>query len=161
MANSYVLKALRILGLEEILKLSKAAFVKPALMKKAAGEDLIIWSDASNNKEPQASEEEPMGTVLPFRKHASDFNKFSEAELDSSKNKDKSVDVAGNIQSTEFMLWNREQPKDSNSAVSKKEAAKEYAKSTEMYVVKTATVEGKEKIRFANTNGVLVDKKQA
>jgi len=59
------------------------------------------------------------------------------------------------------MLWNREQNKDSNSPVLKKEAAKEYARSTEMYVVKTATVEGKEKIRFAHTNGVLVDKKQA
>lgn len=161
MANSYVLKALRILGLEEILKLSKAAFVKPALMKKAAGEDLIVWSDAPDNQEAQIPDEDQMGTVLPFNKHVSDFNKFSEAELDPSKTKEKPVESQGNIQSTEFMLWNREQPKDSNSAVSKKEAAKEYAKSTEMYVVKTSTVEGKEKIRFANTNGVLVDKKQA
>ena len=41
------------------------------------------------------------------------------------------------------------------------DAFKGYRKSTEMYVVKTPTHEGKDKIRFASTNGVLVNKKQA
>ena len=43
----------------------------------------------------------------------------------------------------------------------KKEAARGYARATEMYVVKTSKIEGSDSIRFASTNGVLVDKKQA
>ncbi len=161
MAKSFVLKALRILGLEEILKLSKAAFVKPVLMKKAAGEDLIVWSDAPESEVVASAADEKSATVLPFKKHASDFSKFSEPVSEQDKAKVLSPEAPCSFHSSEFMLWNRELAKDTSSPVLKKEAVKEYARSTEMYVVKTATVEGKEKIRFAHTNGVLVDKKQA
>ena len=159
MAKSFVLRALRILGLEEILKLSKAAFVKPALMKRAAGEDLIVWNDAPETQDIHTGpEDESKGKVLPFKKNLADFAK---SEFDAEKAKAESSEAQSSMQSTEYVLWNREQTQAANSPVLKKEAAKEYARSTEMYVVKTSTVEGKEKIRFANTNGVLVDKKQA
>jgi len=157
-AKSFVLKALRILGLEEILKLSKAAFVKPVLMKRAAGEDLIVWNDAPETQGIHVDSDQPKGKVLPFKKNLTDFPKSS---FNQEKAKEDSSETHCNMQSTEYVLWNRDQNKDANSPVLKKEAAKEYARSTEMYVVKTSTVEGKEKIRFANTNGVLVDKKQA
>jgi hypothetical protein len=160
-ANSYVLKALRILGLEEILKLSKAAFVKPVPMKRAAGEDLIVWSDAPETLDSATDNDEHMATILPFKKQLSDFTTVNESDLEPAKLKDQTSEPSNSIQSSEYILWNREQSKDANSPVLKKEAAKEYARSTEMYVVKTSTVKGKEKIRFANTNGVLVDKKQA
>ena len=45
--------------------------------------------------------------------------------------------------------------------VQKKDAFKGYEKSTEMYVVKTTTHDGKDKLRFAATDGVLINKKQA
>lgn len=130
-------------------------------MKRAAGEDLIVWSDAPETVDSNKDNDEHKATVLPFKKHLSDFNKFNETDLDPAKLKDQASESSNTIQSSEYILWNREQSKDASSPVLKKEAAKEYARSTEMYVVKTSTVEGKEKIRFANTNGVLVNKKQA
>jgi hypothetical protein len=157
----YVLKALRILGLEEILKLSKAAFAKPVFMKRAAGEDLIVWSDASEGANKAEDPTENIGTVLPFKKQQSGSTSFSEPLSQNEKSPTHLEEAPCNIHSSEFMLWNREQTKTASSPVLKKEAAKEYAKSTEMYVVKTSTIEGKDKIRFANTNGVLVNKKQA
>lgn len=158
MAKSYVIKALRILGLEEILKLSKAAFVKPVFMKRAAGEDLIVWGDAPENiDKPEGN----AGIVLPFKKKQTAPLSFPEPASNNEKPQANLAETPCNIQSSEFILWNREQTKTASSPVLKKEAAKEYAKSTEMYVVKTSTIEGKDKIRFADTNGVLVNKKQA
>lgn len=161
MAKSYVLKALRILGLEEILKLSKAAFVKPIFMKRAAGEDLIVWSDAPGNNDKLEGPAGNAGTVLPFKKKQLAPSSFPEPVSNNEKPPANLAETPCNIQSSEFILWNREQTKTASSPVLKKEAAKEYAKSTEMYVVKTSTIEGKDKIRFADTNGVLVNKKQA
>ena len=141
-------------------KLSKSALVKPVMMKRAAGEDLIVWSDAS--EEAQAKTQEgTLGVVLPFKKQLSDFAKISESTFEANNLKDPPVEAPSPIYSSEFMLWNKELIKESSLPVLKKEAVKEYARSAEMYVVKTSTVEGKDKIRFASTNGVLVDKKQA
>lgn len=159
MAKSYVLRALRIFGLEEMLKLSQSALVKPVLMKKAAGEDLVVWDDASETAGQIKAQEENLATVLPFKKNLADFTKIQETEIDPSKVTPQ--ESTPNLHSSEYMLWNREMTKESGVPVLKKDAVKEYARSAEMYVVKTATVEGKEKIRFASTNGVLVDKKQA
>lgn len=161
MAKSYVLKALRIFGLEEMLKLSQSALVKPVMMKKAAGEDLIVWSDASEGEANAKAPEEKLAVVLPFKKQLSDFAKISEPVSESDHLNDSTPESSSPIYSSEFMLWNKELVKESSVPVLKKEAVKEYARSAEMYVVKTSTVEGKDKIRFASTNGVLVDKKQA
>jgi hypothetical protein len=160
-AKSYVLKALRIFGLEEMLKLSKSALVKPVMMKKAAGEDLIVWSDAPEEETHAKAPEESLGVVLPFKKQLSDFAKISEPSSEANNSKEPPLEASSPIYSSEFMLWNKELIKESSVPVLKKEAVKEYARSAEMYVVKTSTVEGKDKIRFASTNGVLVDKKQA
>jgi hypothetical protein len=159
--KSHVLKALRILGLEEILKLSKAAFVKPVFMKRAAGEDLIVWSDAPENIDKLDGPSGNNGTLLPFKKKQPAPSSFPEPVSNNDKAPTNLAETPCNIQSSEFILWNREKTKTASSPVLKKEAAKEYAKSTEMYVVKTSTIEGKDKIRFADTNGVLVNKKQA
>jgi hypothetical protein len=162
-AKSYVLKALRIFGLEEMLKLSKSALVKPVMLKKAAGEDLIVWSDASEEEtQTQAkAPEETLGVVLPFKKQLSDFAKITETGVETKNSKEPPLEASSPIYSSEFILWNKELNKETSVPASKKEAAREYARSAEMYVVKTSTVEGKDKIRFASTNGVLVDKKQA
>lgn len=158
MANSYVLKALRIFGLEEMLKLSQAALVKPIMLKKAAGEDLVFWSDDPDEEAVPSSIPETPGKVLPFRKN---FRlPVEEVSQDKKLKSEASEEEQKHIVTTEFVLLNREMAKE--SAVSaKKDAAKGYARATEMYVVKTSNIEGTESIRFASTNGVLVNKKQA
>lgn len=158
MANSYVLKALRIFGSEEMLKLSQSALVKPVMLKKAAGEDLVFWSDAPDEETEPFSTPELPGKVLPFRKNFK--APVEEVPQDKKQKSEDSEEEQNHLVTTEFVLLNREMAKE--SAVSaKKDAAKGYARATEMYVVKTSNIEGTESIRFASTNGVLVNKKQA
>jgi hypothetical protein len=162
-AKSNVLKALRIFSLEEMLSLSQAANIKPVLMKKAAGEDLLAWTDAPSvavERHAKGSEER-QGVVLPFKSKVTDSSKISESAPVVGDTEQGQGELPSSLFSTESMLWSKELSRDSSAPTLKKDAAKEYARSAEMYVVKTTTIEGKDKIRFASTNGVLVDKKQA
>jgi hypothetical protein len=159
-AKSYVLRALKILGLEEIVRLSQVLKVKPAMMKKAAGQELVSWSDASDQAEVnRAQESPPLATILPFKK---ELPRREQEESSTPSDPAQSTDAEiPNLVSSEFILWQRELTKDVSSPLMSKEAVKGYSKSTEMYVVKTPSADGTDKIRFASTKGVLVNKKQA
>jgi hypothetical protein len=160
-AKSFVLRALRIIGLEEILKLSQMALIKPVMLKKAAGEDLVVWDDAPESEHPKPADSDPiLAKVLPFPKPISEFAQTLDSRV--TPNQAKRLDeTPTNIQPTELMLWGRELGKDLSDPAFKKNGAKEYAKSSDIYIVKTTALEGKEIFRFAATNGVLVNKKQA
>ncbi len=158
MAKSFVLKALRIFGLEEILKISRTIQVKPVELKKAAGEELMAWnygSDAVAHVEPNPEEK----NVLPFNKKPYQPNDLDNSQERPAK-KEVSTDDSSSILSSDFLLWHRELTRDVSVPL-KKDAVKGYARSTQMYVVKKPSSEDAEKIRFASINGVLVDKKQA
>ncbi len=159
MAKSFVLRALRVFSLEEMLNLAEARRVKTSLMKKAAGEELVVWDDVpETTTKVKAATPETSDNVLPFQKKTAikDVEPLPDPAL-----KDSPEGETSTLLSSEFILWQRELTKDSGAPHSKKDAVKGYSKATEMYVVKTPDVEGKEKIRFASTNGVLVNKKQA
>lgn len=160
MSKSYVLQALKIFGFEEMLKLSQTGQVKSVLMKKAAGAELIVWDDAPEPEGHKHQDEASKDNVLPFKKQFGPASEVSEPIADPHLPEFKPSEESANFYSSEFMLWQRELSKD-NTAPLKKDAVRGYARSTEMYVVKTPTIEGKEKIRFAETNGILVNKKQA
>ncbi len=153
MTKSYVLQALGIFSFDQMLNLSQVAALKVP-MKKAAGAELIVWDDAPSST-PQIKASKPEADILPFKKSSElstpieDPNELTHPSEES-----------GNFHSSEFMLWQRELSQ-GHAGPTKKDAVKGYSRATEMYVVKTPTVEGKEKIRFASTNGVLVNKKQA
>lgn len=153
MTKSFVLQVLKIFGHEEMLKLSQLAPVKVAQMKKAAGAELIVWDDAPEPEEHPDNSRPPKDNVLPFKR-------FPEATPDPRLAEARASEESQNFQSSDFMLWQRELGRE-NAVPDKKDAVKGYARATQMYVVKTPTVEGKEKIRFAETNGVLLNKKQA
>lgn len=154
--SSFVLNALKILGLDEMLKLSEVLHVKQVPLKKAAGEDLVVWDDTETIHQPQKrTRVEEEAKVLQFpKKTIADLAPVPEAvegvEGDSI-----------NLLNTEIMLWQREISRQTGDTFHKQDAFKGYKKSTEMYVVKTSDLDGKDKIRFASTNGVLVNKKQA
>lgn len=152
--STFVLRALKILGLEEMLKLSQVLHVKQVPLKKAAGEDLIVWDDAPTISPKKSPQEE--AKVLSFpKKTIHDLAPMPE-EVPEQDDKDRP-----NFLTSDMVLWQREIAKTNGENVHKLDAFKGYKKSTEMYVVKTPTPEGKDKIRFASTNGVLVNKKQA
>lgn len=154
--STYVLRALKILGLEEMLKLSEVLHVKQVPLKKAAGEELIVWDDAPEKSQQPVQRERPEAKVLPFPKKT--INDL--APMPEHPEGVQEEEVPGFIGS-DLVLWQREISRQSGDNIHKLEALKGYKKSTEMYVVKSSDKEGKDKIRFASTNGVLVNKKQA
>ncbi len=155
MAKSFVLSALRIFGLEEILNLSRVNNISGAIYKKAAGEELVSWGDAPEKAMHNHFSKQQPDNVLLFKKDRFEPLPENRTLVDSAH------EEPSNLISSEFILWQRELTKDSGTTVLKKEAVRGYSKANEMYVVKTPTNEGKDKIRFAATNGVLIDKKQA
>lgn len=157
--SAFVLQALKILGLEEMLKLSEVLHVKHAPLKKAAGEELIVWDDSTERpvKKAATSGDRPDAKILSFpKKTIADLTPPVAPESPHEEEKEHS-----NLVTSELVLWQREMARGNEGNIQKLDAFKGYHKATEMYVVKTPTIDGKDKIRFAKTKGVLINKKQA
>lgn len=157
--SSFVLQALKILGLEEMLKLSEVLHVKHAPLKKAAGEELIVWDDSIERpvKQTASSGDRPEAKILSFpKKTIADIAPPVAPDAPPEEENEHS-----SLITSELVLWQREIARGNEGNVQKLDAFKGYHKATEMYVVKTPTIEGKDKIRFAETKGVLINKKQA
>jgi hypothetical protein len=136
MSNLYVLGALKIFTYDEMLTIAQSNKSRAAL-KKAAGAELVVWEDDSASVDEAIV---PEGKVLAFkRKDEGDGGE----EVESAD--------------TELLFWQRNHAPRGGS----KEVVKGYKKATETFMVKTKDVEGKEKISFAATHGVLINKKQA
>ena len=155
--SHYVLRALKILGLEEMLNLSQV-LQKQVPLKKAAGEELMVWDEAQPEA-PKRSLKEPEARVLEFPKK--NLKQITQEVGLEDPAQPEGEPEASHVLSSEMILLQREITKNTGETVQKIDAFKGYRKSTEMYVVKTPTIDGKDKIRFASTNGVLINKKQA
>jgi hypothetical protein len=151
--KSYVLSALRVFGQEQILKLSRIVNSSTSIFKKVAGDELVAWNNAPEESTSDPLKSELSDNVLPFRPAKNDVPESVELPSESKESSD--------FSSSDFIMWQRELSRGTGNSQQKIEAVKGYSKATEMYVVKTPTIEGKDKIRFASTNGVLVNKKQA
>ena len=161
--QSFVLKALRIIGLDDIQRITEIIHIRQAGLKKAAGEELVFWED--HPVEESVKAQGPDAKVIPFTKKDllkeakelmlnDDIEKAEEA-------KKKLEEHTPGILSADALLWQRDMAKSAEGSLHKIEAMKGYKRSTEMYVVKTHDESGKEKLKFASTGGVLVNKKQA
>lgn len=157
MANTpFVLKALKILGPEEILKLSEVLQIKRAPLKQAAGGEFIVWDDAVDGK-PEKPQEESLAKVLPFtKKSVLNVPSLPDPALEQAPQNESETLIHSDL-----ILFQRERGKELSAKGHQLDASHGYKKATEMYVVKTTDIDGKDKIRFAQINGVLVDKKQA
>jgi hypothetical protein len=156
--SHFVLRALRILGLEEILKLSQVLYLKQIPLKKAAGEDSIELNNPSAKAASSVSrQDQDDAKVLNFpQKTIQDIVSNTGQIPERPQDEDRP-----NFLTSEMVLWQRELAKNNGENVNKLDAFKRYKKSTEMYVVKSPSSDGKDKIRFASTKGVLINKKQA
>ena len=145
--TSFVLQALKILGSEEILKLSEALHHKSIPVKKAAGEDLVVWNEAPEAPKRKESAESTSADILIF------------PERPKRSEEDEQEHTPG-LMASELIFWQREMSKHTGE-VQKSEALKEYKKSTNVYMVQTVETDGKKSSRSAATEGVLINKKQA
>ncbi|MFL5783377.1 MAG: hypothetical protein ACJ76H_02135 [Bacteriovoracaceae bacterium] len=121
--------------------------------KQAAGSDVVFWKQSRS--EPKKKEEGPRSEakVLHFNRPAPQVEEKVE-EVETSTDEVR-------IMSSDVVLLQREISRETNHETHKASAKSGYQKATEMYVVKSQSLDGKEKIRFASTNGVLINKKQA
>lgn len=155
----FVLQALKVVGWEDIQRMTAVTHIQTPL-KKAAGEELIFWEDTpveQVSKAPQGGE----GKVIPFTQRAAFKESESLKSLTEPPPPPPKEEHDPNVVSADTVIWQREMAKRSEKSLHKNEAMKGYKKSAEMYVVKTQDEEGKEKIKFASTRGILVNKKQA
>lgn len=154
--SNFASKALRILGLEEVLKLSEILLERQIPLKKAAGEELTSWNDAVDKKPVKKQAEAETAKILAFPRKARDLEPYQEHVPEHSPSPVPLADGDGDT-----LLWQHEFKRSNFESISKLNAFKGYQKASEMYVVKVPTPEGKDKITFAATAGVLVNKKQA
>lgn len=135
-------------------KLSEVLHVKQIPLKKAAGGELIVWDDGDQQAPKRLRLQEDAKILAFTKKTIRELAPLQEESLPKQEKPD-------SLLTAEAILWQRELSKQAGETSHKMDAFKGYKKSTEMYVVKTPTLDGKDKIRFASTNGVLVNKKQA
>ena len=152
---SPVLKAFSLLGPEEILELSEVMGKVP-VGKKVAVDILVFFEE---DEVPVMKKPKKEAKVLPFTKPKLEpLEAVSPApkEGDPQENSELPSLVTG-----EMALFQRELGKEGDEALSRIDAKKGYSRITNVYLVKSKDLSGKEKIRFADTNGVLINKKQA
>ena len=144
----YVLHALKILGLEEMLKLSEVLHTKKIPLQKAAGQDFVIFDEVLHEA-PNVPKQED-AKILTFPK--------AKAEAPAPAESDQ---VNENEASTEsdLFLWHQEVNKHQSEKGSQQGALKGYKRNNEIFVVKTKDENGKIQVRHASTEGVLVNKK--
>jgi len=152
--SPYVLRALCILGPEEILKLAHVLNREEVSFKKAAGDDFVFWKDKKAPAKKPENKPKTEAKILHFSRPAPQVDERPETPEESDTGE------SGGILSSEVILMQREISRESASETQKASARSGYQKATEVYVVKS-NIDGKEKIRFASTNGVLINKKQA
>ncbi len=123
--------------------------------KKASGDDGVIWKQdrAPSQKRKEASAPTE-AKVLPFSRPSTHV---PEPKIETSSESDEEPQIL----SSDVILLQREIARETGTGDKKAAASRGYQKATEMYVVKSQTLDGKEKMRIASTNGVLVNKKQA
>jgi hypothetical protein len=149
----YVLLALQILGLEEILKLSKVLNTKKIPLKKAVGQDLIVWDEDDLSTKKETVQEE--AKILLFSPPTEVVPLAPTSPCDTKTQQDESSTQS------DLYIWHREINKQSSEKAHQKEALQGYKKTTEIYVIKTKDDSGKTQFRYASTEGVLINKKQA
>ncbi len=151
--SPYVLRALCILGPEEILKLAHVLNREEVSFKKASGDDVVFWKQERTAAKKKESGPKNEAKILHFTRPTPVVEERPE-----NKTNESSDDL---IMSSEVILIQREITRETSSEGHKAAAKSGYSKANEMYVVKSQSLDGKQKIRFASTNGVLINKKQA
>lgn len=162
--KSSVLKAFSLIGPEEILKLSSVLGVAQ-VVKKVAGDSFVQWDDASE----QIKTEKPAAKVLKFPKpappaqlHQQQAQAIAEQPHQEEKEqKEEGEESDSTLLTAEMSLLHRKVSRDAEESLQKMSARNCYKKTGEVLMVKTRRLDGKEKIHFASTQGVLVDKKSA
>jgi hypothetical protein len=153
--RSSILKAFNLLGPAEILKIAHVLVEWTPSLKKVAGDDLVVWDDASVHPQKESAE----AKVIPFpeRKTESKETQLEPLHHENPASEEESIP----IYSSESLLMSREMSHRTQENMTKLKAKKGYQSSSEILMLKSKDLSGKSKTVFAPTKGILVDKKLA
>ncbi len=151
--KSSILKAFNLLGPSEILKIAHVLGEWSPSLKKVAGDDLVVWDDASAHPPKEKTAE-----IIPFpeKKEAREIPLEPLHQETPQGESEKS-----HIYSSESLLMSREMSHRAQENMTKLTARKGYQGSSEILMLKSKDLSGKSKTVFASTKGILVDKKLA
>jgi len=147
--NSFVLRALKILGLEDILKLSEILKKHKGPLERVSSVKSTEPSD-SPHRSP-ASYQEDVSNLLTFPGKV----QAKEETLQEDENKPLLSPES------ELFLLQIELSKHHEGTVQRLDALKEYKKTSESYQVQITSDDGKSVRKMISTNGILINKKQA
>jgi hypothetical protein len=149
--KSFVLRALKILGLEEILKLSELLKKNEEPLKQ------VVSPETSQDSGPHEDAHETLGKgaadvlVFPSKDQSHYSGPLAETELSESQLSDES----------ELFLLKLEYSKLHEGTVQRLDALREYQKTSQTYQIQKKTGDGKSVRKIISTNGILINKKQA
>lgn len=153
--KSSILKTFNLLGPSEILKIAQVLGEWTPALKKVAGDDLVVWDDASVHP---SSKENVEAKVIPFPERKTESR---EAPMEPLREAPEGQPDSTPIYSTESVLMSREMSHRVQENMTKLKAKKGYQGSSEILMLKSKDLSGKNKTVFASTKGILVDKKLA
>jgi len=148
--KSFVLKALYIYDLDDVLQLCSILLEKKVPLNRAVGDGFETMG--SNMGTRSAKKTTKADNIASLKLVDLDARKKEKEEQER-----KEFDTKLN---SELLLWQREASKAPGDSIKRVDAANGYKQSSQLYVVKQETSDGKNKLKFASTRGVLVDKKQ-
>jgi hypothetical protein len=150
--SSSVLKALKIMGHDELHKLSEVLHLKQVPVKKASGDDIDSLEpiEVAESKKNLPSE----AKVLPFTSKSHSGEGEKPPKEGESQEEENAIYINSDLE-----LWQRELSRQIGDSLHKVDALKGYGRLNEMYIVKDSSLESKDQMRFAATKGVLINKK--
>ena len=153
--KSIVLSALKILGLDEMLKLSEVIEHKQRPHKGALEEEIIVWDDPAEDNEKNKGP--PLEKIILFPEKT-----VSQIDLADPKQDAVMTENSSGLLHLDLILRQREIVKKHNEeSFQKNEAISEYRKTNAAHIVRVSTSGGKHVVRSIATNGILINKKQA
>ncbi len=153
--KSIVLSALKILGLEEMLKLSEVIENKQKPHYGVVDEEIIVWDDGA--KDDENNKGSPLEKIILFPEKT-----VSSIDLVGPKEDPVIPDNSSGLLHLDLILRQREILKKHNEeSFQKNEAISEYRKTNAAHIVRVSTSGGKHVVRSIATNGILINKKQA
>jgi hypothetical protein len=157
--KSFVLRALKILGLEEILKLSELLKRNQGSLKKVVptetSQEDASYEGASRPLEKGLSEV----LIFPTKHQGPNSDLIPEGEGHKSQLTDEINDKL--TDESELFLLQHEYSKLHEGTVQRLDALREYQKIAQTYQVQQKSDDGKSVRKIISTNGILINKKQA
>lgn len=150
------MSCLKILGLQEMLKLSEVIHSRSLPLKQVSGGGFIVGDAQDERPKSKPKKEEKEAKVIPFPQ-----KQEIKEEPPARGPPLPAIALETTFLASEEILNQLEIAKEMSGVLQKHRALEEYKQGQNVHMVKSKDSEGKTQVRFAKTKGVLIDRKLA